>query len=100
MRALQPAGKVPRNASLATVVMQGGLSNVCQARDKCSDGVRWQLGGWSPCSTSCGGGYKRRSATCVSFTGGCALCAAMVCCHSISYDMHFNYAVTPVAEHI
>ncbi|WIA29149.1 hypothetical protein OEZ86_011660 [Tetradesmus obliquus] len=69
VRALQPAGKVPRNASLATVVMQGGLSNVCQARDKCSDGVRWQLGGWSPCSTSCGGGYKRRSATCVSVTG-------------------------------
>jgi hypothetical protein len=78
VRALQPAGKVPRNSSLAALVMQGNLPSVCQPRDECGDGVRWQLGRWSPCSTACGGGFKRRSATCVSATGGpCAAQAAL-----------------------
>ncbi|KAF6266656.1 hypothetical protein COO60DRAFT_1623446 [Scenedesmus sp. NREL 46B-D3] len=70
VRALQPAGRVPVNTSLATMMMQGSLPSVCQPGDKCGDGVRWQLGVWSPCSTACGGGFKRRSATCVSATGG------------------------------
>lgn len=38
------------------------LVKACSA----SDGCGWDVGAWAACSTSCGDGYKTRSASCVS----------------------------------
>lgn len=64
VKVLQPSVIAP-GSSLAVVLSSGKLPTICQSEQACDSNVRWQLGSWSSCSKSCGGGSKTRTASCV-----------------------------------
>lgn len=66
---LQPAA-VTSTSSLADVVSSGLLPRVCDSKETCSSDVRWQLSDWSSCSKKCGGGVRRRTASCINTQSG------------------------------
>jgi len=58
--------------TLRDVVMTANFSSVCQEDDGavCPHPVRWQLGSWGACSTTCDGGVAYRTAACMDSTTG------------------------------
>jgi hypothetical protein len=59
------------SSTLGDVFESSLLLSACKATASCSSNhLRWQLGDWTPCSSTCGGGRKTRPATCVDSVSG------------------------------
>jgi hypothetical protein len=65
------ANSSPNNSSLRDVFLALSFGSACKGdAAACSHAVRWQLGSWSACSSSCGGGMTSRTAVCVEVSTG------------------------------
>lgn len=57
--------------SFKDVFLLADLTAVCQAdQASCTQPVRWLLGSWGTCSSSCGGGVSTRTAACINADTG------------------------------
>jgi hypothetical protein len=67
------ASSSPDNSSLRDMFLASHFGSACKSDGAaCSQAVRWQLGSWSACSSSCGGGTASRTTVCIEVsTGGC-----------------------------